>query len=205
MSVVRLYDEASIFKKVAEGDEAAFRVLFDQYWDTVYGVALALTKSENMAEEMAQDVFVKLWLKREKLAGVENFDGYLFTIARNHIYNVFRKRIKTAAFTHHLLDYAEDTIASSDTPDKHLLCHELEKQVAGAVEHLSQQQRTIYSLSRHHGMSQEEIAATLHISRHTVKSHMNKALHVIRDYLRHYSILEIWLMCFFAQATFFAS
>jgi len=205
LSVVRLYDEVSIIKKVAEGDEAAFRVLFDQYWDTVYGVALALTKSDGMAEEMAQDVFVKLWLKREKLAGVENFKGYLFTIARNHIYNVFREKIKTAAFTNHLLDYAEDIIASTDAPDKRLLYHELEKQVAGAVNHLSQQQRTIYSLSRHHGMSQEEIAATLHISRHTVKSHMNKALHVIRDYLRHYSILEIVLMCVFAQAIFFTS
>ena len=205
MSVIRLYDEMSIFKKVAEGDEAAFRILFDQYWDTVYGVALALTKSTGMAEEMAQDVFVKLWLKREKLAGVENFEGYLFTIARNHIFNAFRKKIKTAAFTEHLLDYAQDTIATTDTPDRHLLCNELERQVASAVEHLSQQQRTIYSLSRYHGLSQEEIAATLHISRHTVKSHMNKALHVIRDYLRHYSILELLLLCTLAQATLFAA
>ncbi|MBO9729648.1 MAG: RNA polymerase sigma-70 factor [Chitinophaga sp.] len=195
----------SLLKKVAEGDEAAFRVLFDQYWDTVYGVAVALTKSAAMADEMAQDVFIKLWLKREKLAGVENFEGYLFMVARNHIFNAFRKKIKTVAFVDHLLADAADTMPATDTPDKHLLCNELEKQVALAVEHLSQQQRAIYSLSRHHGLSQEEIANTLHISRHTVKSHMNKALHVIRDYLRHYCFLEILLLCVFIPATFGAS
>lgn len=187
---------------MAEGDEAAFRVLFDQYWDTVYGVALALTKSTTMADEMAQDVFVKLWLKREKLAAIENFEGYLFMVARNHIFNAFRKKIRTAAFTDHLLADAADTMPATDTPDKHLLCNELEKQVALAVEHLSQQQRAIYSLSRHHGLSQEEIANTLHISRHTVKSHMNKALHVIRAYLRHYCFLEILLLCVFVPAIF---
>ncbi len=185
---------------MAEGDEGAFRVLFDQHWDTVYGVALALTKSAAMAEEMAQDVFVKVWLKREKLAGVDNFEGYLFIIARNHIFNTFRRKIKFEAFTDHLLDYAQATVAATDTPDKQLLCNELEKLVEEAVEQLPPQQRTVYCMSRQQGLSQEEIANTLHISRHTVKSHMNKALHIIRTYLRHHATIEMLLICYFLAA-----
>ncbi len=199
LPAVLKYNEAEVLKRVAEGDESAFRQIFDGYWDTVYGVAMALTKSPDLAEEMAQDIFVRIWVKREKLAAVEKFEGYLFTIARNHIYNEFRRSIKVEAFTDHLLDYVEATALATDTPDRRLLCSELEKLVDKAVEQLPPQQRTIYRLSRHQGLSQEEIAHSLHISVHTVKSHMNKALHVIRGYLRHHATLELLLLFYFCM------
>lgn len=201
LPTVQLYDDTALFKKVALGDETAFRTLFDRYWDTVYGVALALTKSASMADEMAQDVFVKLWLKRDKLAAVVNFEGYLFMVARNHIFNTFRKKIQLASFTDHLLDYAAGHVAAADTPDKRLLCRELETLVAKAVDQLSPQQRSVYCMSRQQGLSQEEIADALDISRHTVKSHMNKALHLIRNYLRQHATIETLLLFYFMALT----
>src|SRR5262249_5656340 len=78
------YNEISLLSAVAKGDESAFRQLFDQYWDNIYGVAFTFTKSPVIAEEMAQDVFVKIWLKRAELPQVKKFGDYLFIIARNH-------------------------------------------------------------------------------------------------------------------------
>ncbi|WP_343743539.1 RNA polymerase sigma-70 factor [Chitinophaga sp.] len=197
MPTVLLYDDTALFKKVAQGDETAFRTLFDRYWDTVHGVALALTKSATTAEEMAQDVFVKLWLKRDKLAAVANFEGYLFMVARNHIFNSFRKKIQLTSFTDHLLEYAASHMAAAGTPDERLLYNELETLVAQAVNQMPPQQRSVYCMSRQQGLSQEEIADALHISRHTVKSHMNKALHLIRNYLREHATIEMLLLFYF--------
>ncbi|WP_158618283.1 RNA polymerase sigma factor [Chitinophaga lutea] len=194
MQVIPLYNETALLARVAEGDETAFRRVFDHYWDNVYGVALAFTKSAAIAEEMVQDVFLKIWLKREKLSGVEKFDGYLFMVARNHIFNELRRKVKEEEFTDHLFGYFLET---AQTPDAPLLCKELEQMVETAVAGLPPQQRAVYQMSRRQGLSQEEIADSLNISRHTVKSHMNKALQAIRHYMQQRHETEILLVIYF--------
>ena len=67
---------------MAEGDEAAFTFIFNQYQGKLYSVAVDITHSPEIAEEIVQDVFLKLWLKKEKLSLVESFSGYLFIIMR---------------------------------------------------------------------------------------------------------------------------
>jgi DNA-directed RNA polymerase specialized sigma24 family protein len=176
LPVFPLYDEATLLLKVANGDEISFRQLFEHYWDNIYGVALAYTKSTVIAEEMVQDVFLKIWLNREKLAMVEKFDGYLFTVARNHIFNELRKKVKEEPFIDSLLNYFQET---SGSPEKQL----------------PPQQRIIYCLCRQDGLSQDEIATKLQISRHTVKSHMNKALKFIRNFLHlHFEIKNVLIL-----------
>lgn len=184
MSLTPLYNETTLLSEVAKGNENAFRQLFEQYWDTVYGVALAFTKSTAIAEEAVQDVFLKIWLKREQLITVEKFDAYLFTVARNHIYNELRKKITVQSLPDNLLSHHKET---ADSPAQQLIVKESEQLVDKAVEQLPTQQRLIYHLSRQHGLSQDAISAKLQISRHTVKSHMNKALHFIRSYLKTHS------------------
>ena len=89
-------NETTLLRDVAEGDGKAFRLLFERYWRSVYGVALAFTKSPGLAEEMVQDIFLRIWLKREKLSDVEKFDDYLFIVARNHIFNKLKKKWQDA-------------------------------------------------------------------------------------------------------------
>jgi RNA polymerase sigma-70 factor (ECF subfamily) len=187
------YDEISLLSAIAKGDEAAFRQLFDRYWDNIYGVAFAFTKSPVIAEEMAQDVFVKIWLKRADLPQVKKFGDYLFIIARNHIFSALRKKIQEQPFSDHLLNYFQEV---SNTPENRLLLRETEHLLLKAIEQLPPQQHLIYCLSREQGLNQEEIAAKLDISKNTVKSHMSKALRFIRNYLQLHAEVEAFAILY---------
>jgi len=182
-----------LLSAVAKGDESAFRQLFEQHWDNIYGVAFAFTKSPVIAEEMAQDVFVKIWLKREDLPQVKKFSDYLFIIARNHIFSALHKKLHEQPFSDHLLNYFQETI---NTPDNQLLLRETEQLLQKAIEQLPPQQHLIYCLSREQGLNQEEIAAKLDISKNTVKSHMSKALQFIRNYLQMHAEVEAFAVLY---------
>ena len=178
------FNEKTLLTQVAEGDEKAFSILFDRYWDNIYGVAFAFTKSTMIAEEMVQDIFLKIWLKRDLLNSVQKFDAYLFMVAKNHIYNELRKKIKEEPFTDHIINYFRE---KGDSPEQQMIFKESKQLVNIAIKKLPPQQQLIYRLSREQGKSQEEIADKLQISKNTVKSHMNKALQSIRQYLLQYS------------------
>lgn len=169
---------------ISKGDETSFKILFEAHWDRIYSVAFTFTKSAMIAEEMVQDVFVKIWLRRTELSSVRKFSDYLFIVARNHILSVLRKKIVEEPFAAHLAEYFKDI---SNVPDQQLLCRETEALVLQAVEKLPHQQQMVYTLSRQQGLSLDEIASRLSISKHTVKSHMSKALHFIRQYLHTHS------------------
>lgn len=84
--------EQILLRAVAAGDQQAFKQLFDEYWDNIYGVAFTLTRSREMARDMVQEIFVRLWLMRETLEEKDNFRNFLFIVARNHIFSELRKK-----------------------------------------------------------------------------------------------------------------
>lgn len=184
-------DDSSLTLQVAEGSQEAFRILFNKYFDRIYGVAYSLTKSPVVAEDMTQDIFLKIWVKREMLTGIQRFDAFLFRVARNHILNELRNKVKEQEFTEYLINFFRET---GDNPQQHLIFRELEKVVEEALDKLPPQQRQIYKLSREDGLSQEEISAKLQISVNTIKQHMNRALKFIRHYyMCYYRILLLVL------------
>ncbi len=175
---------------VAEGSEEAFRILFNRYYDHTYGVAFAFTKSAVLSEDIVQDVFMKVWLKRELLRTVEKFDAYLFMAARNHILNELAKKVNDVRFTDNLHDYFREVY---NTPESFLIHKEAEETLISAVSKLPPQQQAVYRMSRDQEMSQDKIAENLNISVNTVKSHMNAALRFIRHYFIKRYHLFFWL------------
>ena len=91
------YNEYELLRQLGAGSEYAFTRLFDHYRGTIYGVALKFLKSPVLAEEIVQDVFLKVWHKREEMAGVKNLDAYLFIMARNFIFDRIKKMSYEAA------------------------------------------------------------------------------------------------------------
>lgn len=183
--------ESDILQKIADGDESAFRMLFDEHWQNIYGVAYMLTKSAPMAEDMVQEIFMKLWIKREQLPEIENFRNYLFIVARNHIFNELKKRSADILFTNHLFEYFHD---AKETPEKKLIEKEAEQIIGEIIERLPQQQKMIYRLSREEGLSRNEMAERLGIAPNTVRNHLTRALEMIRHELqREVNSFLLWI------------
>jgi RNA polymerase sigma-70 factor (family 1) len=168
---------------------ASFKRLFDTYKNRVYGYVLAIAHSPYAAEEITQEIFIKLWLCQDILHEVDNLDGYIFTIARNRTLNYLRK----AAYDTRLLRELQDrAMPVYNNVEDRAVVSEYEQLLRDALSRLSPQRRRVYQLSRDGGMNHEEIAEQLHLSRNTVKNHMVEALRFIRSYLgQHGSLLVV--------------
>ena len=168
--------------RCAEGDETAFGRVFHAYHQRLGAYVFRLTGSKPATQEIVQDVFVRIWVRRATLAEIDNFDAYLFTAVRNHVFNylrnIARERTRQAALEAEQLAAAA-VLQSVDTTaddDYHSLLDE-------AVAQLPQQQQRVYRLHKQEGLSHAEIAARMQLSVETVKKHMSLALRTIRDHL----------------------
>lgn len=167
----------------------SFKRLFDSYKNRVYGYVLAIAHSPYAAEEITQEIFIKLWMCRDLLHEVENLDGYIFTVARNRTLNYLRK----AAYDTRLLRELRELVSPQhNNVEERALVAEYDQLLRNALSELSPQRRLVFQLSRDGGLNHEEIAEQLHLSRNTVKNHMVEALRFIRSYLgQHGSVLVI--------------
>ena len=184
-----------LLQQVATGDESAFTTLYHRYEAHILEVASLYVKNSDASREIVQEVFRKLWENREKLAAVRDARSYLFIIARNLVFNQFKKAAHEMAAQKDL-QYAVS--AANDDTDYRVRDRECERMLHTAVNSLPPQRKRIYQLAREKGMSYEEIARELSISRFTVKNHMVQALQSIRLYLLqhlHTTLVAIlWLL-----------
>jgi len=191
------YEEKELLTRVARGDETAFHTLFSQYSHKVYHSALRLLQSASHAEDVLQEVFMKIWLGREKLPGINCFSAYLNTITRNHIYNALRK----LAGEELLLEKLFSPPPAANRPDtaiENMSLKELQDALQKVMATLTPQQKKVFELSRMEGLKHEEIALRLNISRETVKKHVSEALRIIRGQLLRYRQLpQFGLLLFF--------
>lgn len=171
-------DEPGLLNLVARGDAPAFRSLVDLYWGRVYGNTLALTKSPQVAEELTQDIFLKIWNQREGLAEVENFGVYIYVIGRNQVISALRKKITDTS-----ADFPEHMAEDIQLPDHQLEMKETYERIMEGIEQLPPVRRQVFKMSRLEGLSYEEIAAALGISKNTVKEHIVNGLNFLRGYV----------------------
>jgi len=191
-----LYNEKELLRLVAQGDAKAFQHLFLTYYDLIYSTSLLYTKVHEMAEDVAQQVFLKVWEKREALATIEKFDAWLFIMTRNEVINILRKQSSHRHYLHHLQEMFRE---EGDSPEDQLIIKQRRAIIQLAVENLPPQQRQAWRLSRDKGLSYEEIAADMGISINTVRGHISTALRSMRELLRHYReelmlLLSAWLL-----------
>jgi RNA polymerase sigma-70 factor (family 1) len=188
-----LHDELELLNLISNGDEIAFRKIFNHYSNRLFSYAFRITDNEELAEEIVMDTFMKIWCNRQELASANNFDSYLFTIVRNHAFNAIKRRTHESLIINQLSlskteyeDCTEDTVVYNDY--QHIL--------SKAVNQLPPQQRLVYSLSRDEGLKYDEIANQLNLSKNTVKAHLKKALSTLRIVFSNYLLLSFVFLCF---------
>jgi RNA polymerase sigma-70 factor (ECF subfamily) len=186
------YNEHELIPLIATGDEQAFRQIFDHYRDKLYTYALRLTRNEELAEDIVLDAFLKIWINRADLTGIDRFDSYLYTIVRNRIFNSLKRLAHEADIIKELsrsnTEYHYDTEETVIYNDYKNLLHQ-------AVNQLPPQQKQVYILSRNGGLKYNEIASELNLSKNTVKAHLRKATSTLRSIFVNYMMLIIILIC----------
>lgn len=169
-----------LFRSSAAGDQQAFAEIFHLYKDQVYSYAMHFTRSVSVSEEITQDIFLKLWLNKENLSEVKQFEAYLYAITRNLCFDYLKKLAREQAMKQ---QWARNVKIAEDTVAETVICKEYEGLLSLAMEQLTPQQKKVYSLSFYQGLDCKSIAQSLHISRNTVKVHLAKSRSVVRDYL----------------------
>jgi RNA polymerase sigma-70 factor (ECF subfamily) len=196
MSVKDSFDEIKILYELSHGNERAFTALYNKYKNIVYSLALKITKSKTLSEEVVQDVFLKIWQKKDELKDIGDFESYLFISGRNHIFNIIKKMAKEENLKKNignsdLSSYATDSFLEDEQYT--LLLNQI-------LLKLPPQQQKIYQMAKVEGLSHQNIAEILDISPLTVKKHMALALKIIRIQLaRHINIFIISFSYFFTQ------
>lgn len=192
-----LADEKLIMARIATGDQQAFGVLFNFYRNKVFGYALAILQEDSAAEEIVQQVFIKLWLKRQGLAKIENFGGFLRTTTKNETLNALKK----ISIQQKNYQIAKQNNTDIDlATENEIQFRETKKLLDDAIEKLPPQQKLIYHLCHTEGLKQKDVAEKLNLSPLTVKSHLRDAVKSIKNYLMvHDKLKAIPLLLFFLK------
>lgn len=170
------YNEWDVLRQVAEGDEQAFGILFTAWSSRLYQFTFQLTRSRETAEDIVQDSFLKIWLRRDRLAAIDNFSAYLFRMARNAVADgVRRKGLELA-----MPDRIGGGNKINDDPETGLHIKLVKRVLEQAIRNLPEQQHKIWRLNKEHGKRAKEIADELGISESTVKQHLHRATTSLR-------------------------
>ncbi|MEW5845144.1 MAG: RNA polymerase sigma-70 factor [Bacteroidota bacterium] len=175
---VELSREKQIVLKVIEGNHEAFAQLYDMYAERIYYFALRFMISKEDAENITQEVFVKVWETRDRLDVNLSLSSYLFTIAKNTIFNIHRKRVNELAYLEHLGNYLE---LNQVRLENEIIFRDIQDHLEKLINELPPQRKKVFELSRKHGLSHKEIADQLNISEKTIETHIRLALKTLRD------------------------
>lgn len=201
MKIINTNEETALLEKVAAGEELSFSLLFDQYRSNIYTTALRITGDEWTAEEILQDTFLKVWLHRASLPELDNFGGWLYTIARNLTYNAVKhsqneKKKLLAVVKENISVYYQHT--DYLTEEK-----ELNKILEQAIERLPSKQKMTYKLIKQQYMKREEVAKALSVSAETVKWNLDQAMRSIRAFcMAHLKDTPLIIILYFSSKYF---
>jgi len=175
-----LDNEKTILAEVARDNSAAFELLFKKYHDKVYSYSLKICQSTLQAEEIVQEVFMKVWMNRASLQDIENFGAYIRVMARNQALQVL-KRMALETRCHALIN--RDWTEQQKETENYIYYNDTKKILDRALNTLPPQQKLIYNMCHLQGMKQQEVANQLRISRLTVKAHLRLAVQTVRSIL----------------------
>lgn len=197
MSSIRKDNELNILVQISAGDEKAFAVFYNRYHVKIAARIMRILKNKEQTEDILQDVFYKIWMKRESILEIDNMEAFLSVSARNSCLNLLKANIRKQALEK---DYFQEQYVAYENPvfdnrSENDCYHKLTE----AIAKLPQQQQRVYVLSRIDRKKYIEIADELKISKETVKKYLQLANQSIKNQLTKQkdSVISFFFLFFF--------
>lgn len=187
------YEDILLFRRIADGDEAAFEAVFRHHRSALFDYAMSVTKIRAEAEELVQECFVKLWTSRHRLAEVENPVAYLQRMARNAAIDYLRRLSLNRDARRKIFSMLSGT---ENSTEESVALTETQKILQQGIRQLTPHQQQVFLLSRYEGLNYEQIGERLGIARSTVKNQLVKSLRHLREYLAQHYDKPIMLVLF---------
>ena len=179
MTASSKYDEEEFLLSIASDDQQAFSAIYRRYQPEVYAFVLRLVKVPALAEDIVQDIFLKIWEARMQLPRVRHFRAFLFVTARNHTLNVLQSISRS--------EHALSTLLKEFQLlrfDDEALSNDYRRFLERTLESIPPKSREVFRKCREDGLSYDQVASEMGISRNAVKKHMVSALKVLREAAR---------------------
>lgn len=186
-------NEKVLLAKIANGDQQAFRVIYEKYSRRVFLFSMSVLNSEAHAEEVMQETMLKVWLMADGLNKIENLDAYLRTLTRNRSLNVLSRlalQLKTDRVC------GQDWKELENVTEEEILLNDTRKILEQGIDALPPQQKMVYRLHQEEGMKYDQIAKQLNLSPATVQTHMKLAIKFLRAYMSKRIDLGVLLIIF---------
>lgn len=180
MTVLEEVRQKELIRLLNLGNETAFNELYKIYIKPVYKKILFIVKEEEIAEELSQDLFIKIWQKRKEIDPEKSFKSFLYTIAHNLVYDYLRKVARDKQLLNRLMVNAVDYYLHTEEVFQ---ARETQKILTEAIEKLPPQGKQVFTLCKLEGKSYEEVSRLMGITVATVNSHMVKSSRFVKEYL----------------------
>jgi RNA polymerase sigma-70 factor, ECF subfamily len=186
--VLTFSDTEQIINRLKNEDKSAVDDLFSYYYPRLYHFSKSILKIENDIDDILQEVFVKIWLNRQKIGNPETFNAYIFTITKNEVLNLIRSNLRDHTFKDQLFQYAVAEEYQNSAP---LEYEEVKAGIDKIVAALPEKRQQVFVLSRTEGLSNKEIAQQLNISEKTVEDHITHAIKQIKSSMKEMGIISL--------------
>ena len=186
--VLTIGDAEALIHRLKKEDKSAVDDLFNYYYPRLYHFSKSILKIEDEIDDILQEVFVKIWLSRQRIGNAETFNSWIFTITKNEILNLIRNNLRDQSFKDELFlrSVGEEYQTSSLVEYE-----EIKAGIDKIVANLPEKRQQVFILSRTEGRSNKEIALYLNISEKTVEDHITHAIKQIRLSLKEMGIFSI--------------
>ena len=190
--VLTFSDTEQIIRRLKNEDKSAVDDLFAYYYPRLYHFSKSILKIENGIDDILQEVFVKIWLNRQKIVNHETFNAYIYTITKNEVLNLIRSNLRDHTFKDQLFQHAVAEEYQNSLP---LEYEEIKAGIDKIVANLPEKRQRVFVLSRNEGLSNKEIAQQLNISEKTVEDHITHAIKQIKSSMKEVGIISL-LYCY---------
>ncbi|HYC87392.1 MAG TPA: RNA polymerase sigma-70 factor [Chryseosolibacter sp.] len=183
-------NEDQLLKDLAHGSEEAFLEIYEAYWYQVFLIAYKRLGKKDIAEELTQDLFLKLWEKREMLRP-QQIASYLFASIKNSVIDHIHSQLVADRY----VDFFKSFAARNSTATQHVVeFDDLSQALERGLSNLPPKAQQVFKLSRLDGWKSDKIARHLNLSEKTVGYHLTKSLKFMRAYLREYLLMAVVLI-----------